>query len=376
LVASGRPWLGIDGIGCPLGVVIRDIAPDSPAARIGLKRGDVIEGVDGSKVSSVGDLNLIMNGRSPGERILLHVRKDGKKRAMTARLGGVGPTWTASFDGGAGSSVLKKTVLTVGLFLNSVAFSMVGLGGGVLHVPLLLAFGVDFHLASTVSLFLIMASALAATTVFYKSRLVDWRLAVCLEPFSLLGAFVGGFGAGMAGSSVLSVLFAAVLFLSAYYLFLPPAEAAGAMGSGLRLADSPLMSAGTWHMRFGDAEYFVNLWIGLPLSFLAGLLSGSLGVAGGVLKIMLMVYVFEVPLKVAIGTSSLMVGFTAALGFFGNYLAGRELHYGFVLLLATIVIVGAQIGSRISVRIDKEILRKVFALLMLLVSVWMVVRII
>ena len=112
-----------------------------------------------------------------------------------------------------------------------------------------------------------------------------------------------------------------------------------------------------WQRRVGEQLYQVNLGIGLPLSFLAGLVCGMVGVGGGILKVPLMVLLLGVPLDIAIGSSTLMIGLTAAAGFAGH-LASGHWDWRLSLVLAAAVFAGGQIGSRISIRLDKRKLKR------------------
>ncbi len=73
---------------------------------------------------------------------------------------------------------LSSILLTGIIFLVAVVFSMLGQGGGTLYTPLQVLFGLDFHVAATTSLFLIMITSLSATLVFRKAKKVDWPLAI------------------------------------------------------------------------------------------------------------------------------------------------------------------------------------------------------
>ena len=131
---------------------------------------------------------------------------------------------------------------------------------------------------------------------------------------------------------------------------------------------------GFWQRKFGEEEYSVNLIIGLPLSALAGLMAGLLGIGGGVIKVPLMVLLLGVPMKVAVGTSCLMVGITALFGFWGHFFAG-QFEPKMALILALVVFAGAQTGSRISIKADKILLKKIYAIFLFLISAWMMVNV-
>jgi len=88
-----------------------------------------------------------------------------------------------------------------------------------------------------------------------------------------------------------------------------------------------------------------------------------------------MVLLLGVPMKVAVGTSCLMVGITALFGFWGHFFAG-QFEPKMALILALVVFAGAQAGSRVSVKVDKILLKKIYALFLFIISVWMVINVV
>jgi len=249
----------------------------------------------------------------------------------------------------------------------AVLFNMLGLGGGFVYVPILLLFGVNFHTASATSLFVITAAHLSAIFVFSKSSLIDYKLALALEPITCLGAFLGGLASDSFGEVPLSVLFAMILLIASYSMRHNPEN-----------YPKPAINRSTkwsWHRTFGPYNYVVDLPLGLPLALAIGFIGGLLGFAGGVIKIPMMVLLFGVPIKVAIATSTLMVSLTSMVGCIGHGIRGD-----FDLLLSAVLaiagIAGAQIGSRLTVRADRVMLKKIFSVVLLIVAVWMIGRII
>ena len=94
-----RPWLGLKtqaltgemakslGLEAPRGVVVTQVWPGGPAARIGIAQGDVPESVDGQEVDDEAGLNYRVGARRPGEAAQLVIRRNGAAaRTLTARL--------------------------------------------------------------------------------------------------------------------------------------------------------------------------------------------------------------------------------------------------------------------------------------------------
>jgi len=248
----------------------------------------------------------------------------------------------------------------------AVLFNMLGLGGGFFYVPILLMLGVDFHTASATSLFIIAAAHLSALFVFMRSRLIDYKLALVLEPITCLGAFLGGLSSDLFGDAVLSVMFGVILLLTSYLMRRDPVK-----NSPFPIARA---SKWRWHRTFGPHRYAIDLPVGLPAAFAVGYLGGILGFAGGVIKVPMMVLLFGVPIKVAIATSCLMVSVTSFMGCLGHGFSG-DLDLRLAAVLALAAVAGAQIGARLTLKADRELLKRIFAVVLVVVAVWMIGRV-
>jgi hypothetical protein len=219
--------------------------------------------------------------------------------------------------------------------------------------------GIGFHEAATTSLFLIMATSLAASLVFYKAKRIDWPLAATLETVTVAGGFAGGLGSSRFSPQVLSLIFAVVIGAAAVLMIRPMTERKPcADGRG---------GFFSWNRKVGEQSYCVNMALALPLSFLAGALSGLVGVGGGLIKVPLLVIILGIPMDIAIGSSALMVGVTASGGFAGHLLHGHW-NWKLSLVLAAAAFIGGQIGSRLTVKMDKRKLKVGFGWFLLVIA--------
>jgi uncharacterized membrane protein YfcA len=251
------------------------------------------------------------------------------------------------------------------MFIVAVAFSVVGQGGGVLFTPIQVWSGVDFHSAATNSLFLIMIMSLSTSIVFRRARRIDWGLVLVLEAASAVGGFLGGLGSTRLSGTTLTLLFAVVVAVAGVLMlrFFPTSS------SPIRSSPAKIR----WQRRTGQQQYSVNLLIALPISLIAGLTSGMVGVGGGILKVPMMVLLLGVPIEIAVGSSALMVGITAAAGFAGHVVNGHW-DWRMSLALAVAVFLGGQVGSRVSLGLEKKRLQKGFGAFLLFVALLMTLR--
>ena len=162
------------------------------------------------------------------------------------------------------------------------------------------------------SLFVILGTSLSAFTKYRRHGYVDWKLVLVIEPPTLVMAFVGGLLSNSIDAPVLRLLLAVTLVLASFFMF-------------RQVAEKNVVAVqrwGYWQRTLGETSYVVRLpWL-MPASTVAGLVAGMIGIAGGVLKVPAMVLLGNVPMRIAIGTSSLMVGFTALAGLSGHIIGG------------------------------------------------------
>jgi hypothetical protein len=249
-----------------------------------------------------------------------------------------------------------------------VAGSMVGVGGGIVVVPMLsLAFGAPIKVAIATSLISVIATSSAAQTVFVTKGLTNLRLGMSLEIMTTIGAIAGGVTAILVSGQVLQGVFAAVLVYVAYTMNRRggdvPAERTGLLeASYVDPADGRLIEYGASRFKLGAF-----------LSFFAGNISGLIGLGGGAFKVPIMNVVMGVPLKATIATSNLMIGVTAATGAVIFY--GRGYVDPFYAVPAALgVLVGARMGPHLAVRLRSRTLSVILQVLLLGFAVLMAVR--
>jgi len=239
--------------------------------------------------------------------------------------------------------------------------SMLGIGGGVLIIPLLtLFFDIPIKTAIGASIVSVIATSSAAGAVYVGHGMTHSRLAMILEIATTLGALAGGITAVLMNPRLLQAIFAAVLLYVVYSMRRLPKE------------ESETCPTGTLDTTFFDpvADHWItygvsNLRAGLGASFLAGNISGLLGIGGGIIKVPIMTLVMHMPLRAAIATSNFMIGVTAA--------TSAVIYYGHGYLdpqvavpTALGVLLGAQIGPRLGQRARIQTLKLIFQGLLVL----------
>jgi uncharacterized membrane protein YfcA len=224
--------------------------------------------------------------------------------------------------------------------------------------------GIPFHGAVATSLLIMLVMSLTASIVYHMNELIDWKLLFMLEPFSVAGALLGSCNSNVFPEKILYIVFAAAMLGSALLTFISP--------KSVKPGNKPLFPGIFRHSKKGDF-YHVNMWIGVPVFFIAGFVSSIIGIGGGFAKVPLMTLAFGMPANAAVATSSAMIVITCLAGFAGHGAIGH-VNIQLVAVLGIVVCIGAFIGSKISVKTDKRFLNLLFAVLQVLIAGWMVFK--
>lgn len=214
-------------------------------------------------------------------------------------------------------------------------YSNLGLGGGLLYVPILMSLvyigptGED--IAVPISLTLAAATGLSATINHYQKGFVDFKLAGILITGALIGAVIGAFFNLSTSKRVFLAFFVTVIVLVGIKMLYDWKKAVKSEDDD----DDSKMTKG----RKGASA---------TGTLASGFTSGSLGIGGGLVNVPLMVYVLGRKTRKAIGTSSAMIVATSIFGFLSYLYFGtpQEIDFGLIGILLPIVFVGAFIGSR------------------------------
>jgi uncharacterized membrane protein YfcA len=269
-------------------------------------------------------------------------------------------------------NILEFTVL---IWLGSLAAGflggLTGLGGGVVIVPLLtLVFGVDIRYAIGASLVSVIATSSGAAAAYVKEGFANMRIGMFLEIATTVGALAGAGIAVILSANAVAVIFGIVLIGSACFSSRRHAprqeyEQADRLATLLRMDGSHPGPDGqiAYHVRRVPA--------GFGLMFIAGGLSGLLGIGSGALKVLAMDQAMRIPFKVSTTTSNFMIGVTAAASA-GIYLKRGYIDPGLAMPVVLGVLPGAMLASVLLKAAQSGILRIVFALVIVALAFEMI----
>ena len=243
-------------------------------------------------------------------------------------------------------NVLEFTAL-VALISGAAGFlgALTGLGGGVVITPaMVLLLGVDLHYAIGATLVSVIATSSGAAAAYVREGFSNIRIGMFLEIATTVGAVCGAFAAARISASALGVVFGVVLLYSALlstrsHSTPPPGAKADSLATRLRLN-------GSYPTPQGPKSYKVSgVKTGFGLMFVAGTLSGLLGIGSGAVKVIAMDRAMRIPFKVSTTTSNFMIGVTAAASA-GVYLNRGYIDPGLTMPVVLGVLGGSVLGAR------------------------------
>ncbi len=236
-------------------------------------------------------------------------------------------------------------------FLVGLALGLVGGGGSILTVPILVyIMGESVHLATGTALAIVGANALIGAWDHGRAGRVHLPIALLFGGVGIVGAFVGTWFNHLVSGRIILLGFAVLMLIAAVALMLVPLN-----GRQMVLRQQ------AWS------------WSVLGTGVLVGVLTGFFGVGGGFLIIPALVLVLGLSMRLAVGTSLVIIAINAAAALIGH------IRFGGIDLPVTLLFVlggafGSILGSRVSTRLDEQRLRIGFAILIVLIALTVIVR--
>ena len=245
--------------------------------------------------------------------------------------------------------------------------AMLGLGGGILIVPILtLGFGTPLASAVGTSLLCVIATSTGAAAFNVAAGRADVRLGVTLGTGTAVGALSGAVVAGFLPERALAGLFAALIAYTGANMLRGLRSGARAVSTAPvdpTAPDGP--SAPEYRTR--------RLPLAIAGAFAGGNVSGLLGVGGGIVTVPLIHLVMRGPMAVAVTTSNFMIGITAAAGAYAYLVRGDvDAHVAAPVVIG--VTLGSMGGAWASARARTSWLVVLFVVVLAYVAVQMLMR--
>ena len=269
-------------------------------------------------------------------------------------------------------SVLLFTIIVLaGAFLAGLVGSLTGLGGGVIIIPLLtLVLGVDIHYAIGASIVSVIATSSGSAAAYVKEGITNIRIGMFLEIATTMSAVLGAIITVYINPDYIAVIFGCILLFSAAMMLKKKVDHSNDNSSG-RLANFFKLN-GSYPTADGTVKYGVhNVAGGFFMMFVAGIVSGLLGIGSGALKVLAMDNIMRLPFKVSTTTSNFMMGVTAAASAI-VYLHRGQIDPGIAMPVTLGVLIGATVGSKLLVKTNTDKLKIVFAVVVTFLALQMI----
>lgn len=251
--------------------------------------------------------------------------------------------------------------------------SLIGLGGGIIIVPALLALSIsvsDFssitpQIAAGTSLIITIVTAISSTITYVKHKTVDYYSGLILfigtAPGGLLGAWVNKF----LDVKDFQLYFGIFLILLSVIFFLRN------RGAARKRNENPIIKR-TFTTPDGQSHTFgFNPYIAVPLTFVIGFTSGLFGIGGGALLVPLMIMLYVFPPHIAVATSMFVILLTSIVGSAPHIIYGN-VEWMYVLLLAPGAWIGAKLGSKINTRLKGNTVVTLLRIILLILGIKMI----
>ena len=256
-----------------------------------------------------------------------------------------------------------------------------GVGGGFLMTPLLIFIGVPPPVAVGTEANQIVASSVSGVLAHWRRANVDFKMGFVL----LLGGFVGS-SLGVIlfkylqnlGQLDLVIKLSYVIFLGIIGFLMLWESSRTIIRSRSAAARRGKLHQHNWFhglpfkIRFRKSKLYISAILPFLIGATVGVLSAIMGVGGGFIMVPAMIYLLGMPTSLAIGTSLFQIIFVTANVTFLQALTVQTVDILLAVLLLTGAVIGAQFGSKYSVRMKGEQLRALLALLVLGVCVKMI----
>jgi uncharacterized membrane protein YfcA len=250
--------------------------------------------------------------------------------------------------------------------LIGVSLGLIGGGGSILTVPVLVyILGVDPVLATAYSLFVVGSTSLVGAGTYMKKGLVNYKTALVFAIPSFIAVFLTrkflvpalpdplfSVGEAIITKNIGIMVFFALIMLAASYSMITAKKCV-------------------------DCDENEPVVFNFPMIALegsvVGVITGIVGAGGGFLIIPALVLLAKLPMKLAVGTSLLIIAAKSLIGFLGD-LSTQTIDWQLLLIFTSLSIVGIFIGSALSKKINEKVLKTGFGWFVLVMGIYIITK--
>jgi uncharacterized protein len=240
------------------------------------------------------------------------------------------------------------------IFAASFLFAMLGLGGGMVYVPVLKWAGFDVkEVAIPLGLLLNGLNTLLALIPFARKKLVDWKGGAAMAIAALVLSPIGAYSAKYVSKDTLMILFAAVVLVAA-----------------IRMIRIAKQAEPETMMTLGKRSAY-----GATIGAFAGFMGGLLGLGGGFIIAPFLMWM-GYKTKEAAATTAFVVTVSSFSGYFGH-VAGGHINWAITIPVIIAVIIGSQLGASYMSNIAKpKWVKQVYAVVLLAIAIKLILGVV
>jgi uncharacterized membrane protein YfcA len=257
----------------------------------------------------------------------------------------------------------------IGLFVGAFG-TLIGVAGGFILVPILLFLYPDETPATITSITLTVAffNALSGSIAYSRLKRIDYRSGLLFSLVAVPGAIVGALIINFLSRGVFQYVFGSLLLVIAAYLLVRPEKKI--VGSILLKWQTVRNITDSHH---NVHRYGFNLPLGMTIAFFVGIVSGLLGIGGGIIHVPAMTQILFFPIHIATATSHFVVAISTFAAIDTHIVAGTFIRsdiidIGRVVVLSAGAVIGAQFGARLSQKVKGSLIVRLLAIGLVIVA--------
>jgi uncharacterized protein len=254
-----------------------------------------------------------------------------------------------------------------GAFVMGIFLGMIGGGGSILTLPILVyLFSIETVFATAYSLFIVGLTSLVGSISHIIKGNIHWKTALVFGIPSVASVYLTRL---FLVPYIPDVLFSFRGFQLTKALFMLLLFALLMVLAAITMIREPITNSGK-----ASAEISYNYSLILLEGTVVGLVSGLVGAGGGFLIIPTLVLLVKLPMKMAIGTSLIIIALKSLLGFLGDVKVPHGIDWPFLSLFSGLAILGILTGTIISQKIPSKKLKPIFGYFVLVMGLFIIIK--
>jgi len=249
--------------------------------------------------------------------------------------------------------------------LIGISLGLIGGGGSILTVPVLVyLFGVNAFTATEYSLLIVGISSLIGSVSYFKKGLVNLKTAFIFGIPSIISIFI-------TRNIILPLIPNEIFTLN--HLVITKDIFLLLIFAGLMILASYKMIQKNTKLQLENVHFKNKTVIAAAEGFSVGVLTGLVGAGGGFMIIPALVNLLKMPMKVAVGTSLVIISLNSLIGFLSS-MDNAVIDWKLLTTISGIAIVGILIGSQLSRKIDGQRLKPAFGWFILIMGIYIILK--